>query len=440
MISADPSRTGAVALDGATATGPVAVFLTTDARPLTVVFEIDGQHASVERTAPYDLEGTTAQRTAQLLAPPESGAVVHSVTAHVYWGDGSAHQVLTGSFTQSPISPVPSSTEPSPDPTSEEIGSATPSPDPTDGASGTPGATSTPGPSGSDSPSPTVPDGGSPATSASPTASPTPTSGQPTSSPPDGNGSDDAMPDASNTGPHGVLTPTGSLTITKPGTYSNLDVHGHIDVLSTGVTLTNLRVDASDAAYAIRNKSDGHLTITDCDLGPTGTPTHQTDAAVVYADYTLLRCNVHGTGDGLKAHGDTVIEDSYIHDMFESGGNHSDGIQISSGSHVLIEHNTIVSAPLDSNGVTQRGTSCIIVKADQGPIDDVQIIANSLSGDPGFLLYDRRSSFFPTPTNVVIAQNVLGPRQSYDGAGDGYIWGVLSSDTPAPTVWGNVSS
>jgi hypothetical protein len=248
------------------------------------------------------------------------------------------------------------------------------------------------------------------------------------------------MPDASNTGPHGVLTPTGSLTITRPGTYSNLDVHGHIDVVSTGVTLTNLRVDAADAPYAIRNKSAGHLTITDCDLGPAGTPTHMTDAAVVYSDYTLLRCNVHGTGDGLKAHGDTVIEDNYIHDMFESGGNHSDGIQISSGANVLIQHNTIVSAPRDSSGAVQQGTSCIIVKADQGPIDNVQIVENSLSGDPGFLLYDRKSSFFPTPSDIFIAKNVLGPKQSGPGTSDGYVWGVLSADAPEPTVWGNVSS
>jgi hypothetical protein len=247
------------------------------------------------------------------------------------------------------------------------------------------------------------------------------------------------MPDASNTGPVGPLTPSGSLTITSPGIYSGLDVHGHIDVESPGVTLTNVRVDASDADYAIRNESGSHLTITNCDLGPTGTPTHQTEAAVIYANYTLERCNVHGTGDGLKAHGDSVIEDNYIHDMFESGGNHSDGIQVSSGSNVLIQHNTIVSAPVDPSGVRQQGTSCILVKADQGPIDGVQIVGNALSGDPGYLLYVRRGAAFPTPTDVSIVGNILGPQRSQPGLKDGYVWGVLSSDAPAPTFTDNVA-
>jgi hypothetical protein len=443
QISASPDRSGSVPLDGATATGPVSVFVTTGVPPLALVFDLDGQQTRIEHRAPYDLEGTAADRSAVLLAPPDTGSVTHVVTVSAYWGDGARHQRITASFTQSPIPTDPSQlptpgTSPSDSPTS-------PSPVPVDGSepgfpttSGLPGAS--PEPTGSGLPS------GSGFPSASPSTSPSPSGSDgidPTPSASGGSSPDappDAMPDASNTGPHGVLTPTGSLSITQPGTYSNLDVHGHIDVMVPGVVLTNIRVDASDAAYAIRNRSSGHLTITDCDLGPDGTPTHMTDAAVVYSDYTLMRCNVHGTGDGLKAHGDSVIEDNYIHDMFESGGNHSDGIQVSSGSHDIIADNTIVSAPRDSTGAIAQGTSCILVKSDQGPIDDVQIVGNSFGGDPGYMVYDRSGSSYPTPTNILIAENTFGPKETSPGAADGYIWGVISSDSPGPVTWGNVRS
>jgi hypothetical protein len=264
-----------------------------------------------------------------------------------------------------------------------------------------------------------------PPTSAVPSGSPVPL-------PPD-------APDASNTGPHGRLAASGSLVITKPGTYDHLDVHGHIDVRVAGVTLSDVRVDAADANYAIRNFSDGHLTITDCDLGPV-TPDHQTDAAVVYADYTLERCNIHGTGDGLKANGNTQILDSYIHDMYESAGNHSDGIQISAGSHVLIEHDTIVSRPLDDAGLVAVAVSCVMVKADQGPIDDVQIRSSRLAGDPGFLVYSRKGADYPTPSHVVIQGNAMVPQESSPGAHDGYIWGQLNADVPGPAFTGNATS
>jgi hypothetical protein len=81
-----------------------------------------------------------------------------------------------------------------------------------------------------------------------------------------------------------------------------------------------------------------------------------------------------------------------------------------------------------------------MVKSDQGPISNVQIEGNSLSGDPGFLLYDRAGAANPTPSDVVIEANTFGPKQSAPSASDGYYYGVLSADAPEPTVVGNTSS
>jgi hypothetical protein len=247
-----------------------------------------------------------------------------------------------------------------------------------------------------------------------------------------------AMPGPGNTGPHGPLRPVGSMTISAPGVYSGLDVHGHIDVTAPNVTISNVRVDASDAPYAIRNLSSGHITITDCDLGPS-TPGHATDAAVVYNDYTLLPCNIHDTEDGLKAHGNTDIEDNWLHDTFEDNGNHSDGIQVSAGSHVIIRHNTIQQFPRDTSETLHQGVSCIMVKSDQGDIDDVQILDNQLTGYVGFLLYDRAGTGgHPTPTNVVISGNSFGP-QDPAGATTGWIYGTLSADSAGPSLSDNTT-
>lgn len=154
------------------------------------------------------------------------------------------------------------------------------------------------------------------------------------------NPSSGGYPDATNTGVlSGVsLTSSGSLNITTNGTIvQNLTIdNGSIAVNANNVTIRNCRITTYDY-YPIENSGSG-LVIEDCEI--IGTADAVT-AAVSFDSYTLRRCEISGTTDGLKANADVVIEDCYIHDLRVSNDSHNDGIQSTGGSNVTLRHNTI---------------------------------------------------------------------------------------------------
>ena len=73
---------------------------------------------------------------------------------------------------------------------------------------------------------------------------------------------------------------------------------------------------------------------------------------------TLLRVNIHGTVDGVKASSNTTVQDSYIHDLHEfasdpnqgGGETHNDGVQtFGAGSNITLNHNNIVVSNTDNS-------------------------------------------------------------------------------------------
>jgi len=82
---------------------------------------------------------------------------------------------------------------------------------------------------------------------------------------------------------------------------------------------------------------------------------------------SIYRANIHGGVDGVKADSNTLIQDSWIHDMtwFASdpnqggGETHNDGVQSFAGeSHVTLRHNTIdMSTTKDPNAAWQSSAS-----------------------------------------------------------------------------------
>src|SRR5688500_11950078 len=77
-------------------------------------------------------------------------------------------------------------------------------------------------------------------------------------------------------------------------------------------------------------------------------------SAVGDSNFTLLRVDIHGFTDGVRANDNAFIYDSFIHDMFEDVDldTHNDCIQSVGGSNVVCRHNTL------ENANTQ--TSCFI--------------------------------------------------------------------------------
>jgi hypothetical protein len=180
-----------------------------------------------------------------------------------------------------------------------------------------------------------------PPTTAPPTTAPPP--------PPASTPSSGGFPNASNTGPTGPLTPSGSITTSANGqVIQNLDINGEVRVQHDNVTIRNVRI-RSDGGNAINILGNTNLVIEDCELDG---QSRNAEAAVAEHNYTMRRCEVHGFGEGPRINGNVTIEDSYIHSFanFISVGAHQDCIQATSGMNITIRHNTCLMNVDGGNG------------------------------------------------------------------------------------------
>ena len=152
------------------------------------------------------------------------------------------------------------------------------------------------------------------------------------------------------------------------------------------------------------------------------------DTAVGSWNYTLQRVDIHGFGDGPRTNGDVLIQDSYIHDLFSRAGDHNDGVQITQGGNVTLQHNRI------ENPWGQ--TSAIMIGADQGNINGVNVIDNILAGG-GYTLYGGGAPpAGNTVKNIVITGNRFSTKffaQSGQYGPTGYV--DLSFTTWANNAW-----
>ncbi len=215
-----------------------------------------------------------------------------------------------------------------------------------------------------------------------------------------------------------ILANSGSITITTPGAdVENVNVNGTITIAANNVTLRNFR-----AQNVVQASGNGGMLLEDGEIyGGAG----YTGDGLGWANYTIRRVNVHNTFDGVKAMGNVLIENSWVHDMNEFKGNqygaggysHNDGVQSSAGSNI-----TIRNSRFERTGFN----SAIFIDADQGPISNVLIEGNYLDGG-GFTLYSiisRSAPQYGVPTNVNVRNNVFGSDHLFDYAvlGGGAAW------------------
>ncbi len=204
-----------------------------------------------------------------------------------------------------------------------------------------------------------------------------------------------AFPDETCTGvPAGTSLSayTGPSNITAANTVISGKTLGCIQVSAPGVVIRNSKISCSGSAVYI---SDGEIVGTpllledveiDCQDGG-GT-------AVGEASVTVRRANIHGCENGFDMNQDITVEDSYIHDLWETGDSHTDGIQMAYGHYVggqvvrgalniTIRHNTIYGVGADGS----LGTSAIITNG----VGDVNIlIQDNLLAGGAYTLYCNR--------------------------------------------------
>jgi hypothetical protein len=214
-------------------------------------------------------------------------------------------------------------------------------------------------------------------------------------------------PGADNTGPTNpdLLTPhVGSIVVTQDGAViENLHVTGSIRVMANNVTIRNVIVDADDDFYGIQCSDNftGTL-IEDAEIF------NASSAGIYGRNYAARRLHVHHIGsDGLKSDGNSVVEDSWLHDLGMTPGAHADGIQIGIGTDFFIRGN-FFDMPAETPG--RESNAAVFVKADFGPIDNVLVENNWMNGG-NFTVYVLKEAF--STINATIRHNYLGPDYLY---------------------------
>lgn len=186
-----------------------------------------------------------------------------------------------------------------------------------------------------------------------------------------------SFPDASTTGvPAGTtLTPhTGNITISTAGTV--IDgwslTNGCITVNTTGVVIKNSRL-SSACPYVVYTHT-GSFTIKDSEIDCANT----SGTAIGDTNVTAIRVDVYGCENGFDIDRDSTVQDSYIHDLFQSPDSHTDGIQTCCSIGLTVRHNKIDAYP--------NATSAMInAKTATSPRD--VLIENNLLAGGAFTLY-----------------------------------------------------
>jgi len=265
------------------------------------------------------------------------------------------------------------------------------------------------------------------------------TPGSPTVSPP----IPAAFPNEGNTGfPPGTdLVPyAGGSEITSSNTVIDGRSLGCIRVTAPGVVIRNSRIRCSSGIA---------VTVGDGDF--TGAPLLLEDVeidcgngsgtAISEANVTVRRADIHGCENGLDINQSVTVEDSYIHDLFNSAASHTDGMQFASAHkvngawvdgalNVVIRHNTIFGVGVDGS----LGTSAII----SNPSGDKNILiqGNLLAGGAYTLYCD----YLAAATNYQVLDNHFSTRFSAkvgaygpsDGCADEITSGNVYDESGAP--------
>ena len=218
----------------------------------------------------------------------------------------------------------------------------------------------------------------------------------------------DGRPGALTTGlrggsPRTVLT--GDQTITRKGTVlDGVQIEGCLVVKADDVVIRNSRIVCHRPGRQLAvNVADGtkNLVVEDSEIDAAGA-----DVGIGWGNYTLRRVNLHGSADGARWGTKVTIEDSWIHDMSREDGLHSDAMQTTSGSAVVIRHN-----PLDPSNSGDPLNSAIMIGTETGQraLKNVLIEGNFLGG--GAYTVNIRSD--ATISGLVIKGNVFEDNSRY---------------------------
>lgn len=216
------------------------------------------------------------------------------------------------------------------------------------------------------------------------------------------------FPDATNTGPLAETTFTnasGEINTTSDGQLiQNLNLNGLIRVKHNNVTIRDCKINTDGFFYGVDTDGISHtgLTVLRCKIF-SGSGSHGQGSCILFGSIdntTISFCDLSGKENGIFIGGSCNLHDNYIHDL---GGvnpvdQHVDGIQGSSASNAIIQHNNIISTD----------TSCIILQNEGGSFSNCTINNNRLIGVAPIahgILCQARDDLPGTCSNITITNN-----------------------------------
>lgn len=269
-------------------------------------------------------------------------------------------------------------------------------------------------------------------------------------------------PDATNTG-----VPAGtSLTVingdqvyaTDGMVIDGKDIHGYVQITGKNITIKNSIIRGGTKPCSSGNAQNSAPLWVREDAGATNFVFQDSEIApsnatacmdgIWASNATIIRANVHGAVDGIKAYDNVTVQDSYIHDLayFSSdpnqggGETHNDGLQsYECNSNVLVVHNNVdLSTMLSANAAYQitqdAGVAC----------SNIVIRDNWLDG--GGCTLNIAHKVLGTLTGVSVTGNRFGHNQGFSGctvllstkstlaAYSGNVWDDTGQAVPAPQV------
>lgn len=211
----------------------------------------------------------------------------------------------------------------------------------------------------------------------------------------------------------------GDLASTGDGqVIEAVDVRGAIYVRHNNVTVRNFK------AYGVQQDNAVGLIVEDGRIEPVS-GWNGTDNGIAWANFTARRIEIVHHFDAFKAHGNSVIEDCWVHDLdgTAGGGNtgggypHTDGVQISSGANVIIRRSRFENS---------YGNGGIFADPDFGFISNIVIENCYIAGCGNFGIFlipsaNTNAYQYGKPSGITVTGCVLGqPNNTADWAG--YAW------------------
>jgi hypothetical protein len=229
---------------------------------------------------------------------------------------------------------------------------------------------------------------------------------------------------------------------------SGLDIHGFVQIRAKNVTIRNSVIRGgpnprcNSSVLWIRADSGASATIEDSEIAPSN-PSPCLDG-VWAVNASLVRLNIHGTVDGVKAYDNVTLRDSYLHDLgwFASdpnqggGPTHNDAVQTYEGNrHIVLRHNTMNPG--------SRGNAAYQVTQDGGKATtDIHVENNWLDGGGCTLNFSHHGG--PTPmTGIFVSGNRFGRHSVYQcpilvstqtllSQNTGNVWDDTTAPIPPP--------